>query len=86
MCPLFGIVTSSEIKDRLPRYEDYSQALYTFDIGQNDLHAGIIYMKEDQAKTYIPTMISEFTSVVEVIHTSYSVYFKQLLNRSTRFL
>ncbi|PWA98089.1 SGNH hydrolase-type esterase domain-containing protein [Artemisia annua] len=65
---VYNEVTSSEIKDRLPRYEDYSRALYTFDIGQNDLHAGIIYMKEDQAKTYIPTMISEFASVVEKLY------------------
>ncbi|PWA34427.1 GDSL esterase/lipase [Artemisia annua] len=65
---VYNEVTSSEIKDRLPRYEDYSRALYTFDIGQNDIHAGIIYMKEDQAKTYIPTMISEFASVVEKLY------------------
>lgn len=54
------------MKDRLPQSEDYSQALYTFDIGQNDLNAGIAYMQEDEVKTYIPTIINEFASAIEV--------------------
>ncbi|KAI3733456.1 hypothetical protein L6452_12899 [Arctium lappa] len=65
---LEGSERSSDIKDRLPRPEDFSRALYAFDIGQNDLHAGIISMKEEQVKTYIPTIINEFAAVVEKLY------------------
>ncbi|KAL7589154.1 hypothetical protein Lser_V15G41092 [Lactuca serriola] len=63
-----GSVKSLDITDRFPRPEDYKRALYTFDIGQNDLHAGIKSMKEEQVKTYIPTIINEFVSVVEKLY------------------
>lgn len=59
---------STVIKDRLPRLEDYAQALYTFDIGQNDLHAGVTTMNEEQVKQYIPSIINMLSSVVEVVH------------------
>ncbi|XP_024991768.1 GDSL esterase/lipase At3g26430-like isoform X1 [Cynara cardunculus var. scolymus] len=65
---LEGPEKSFDIKDRLPRPADFTRALYTFDIGQNDLHAGIISMKEEQVKTYIPTIINEFASVVEKLY------------------
>ncbi|KAK1574888.1 hypothetical protein Q3G72_000774 [Acer saccharum] len=35
---------SSYIRNCLPRPEDFSKALYTFDIGQNDLHSGLKLM------------------------------------------
>ncbi|XP_076914176.1 GDSL esterase/lipase At5g14450-like [Bidens hawaiensis] len=59
---------SSEIKDRLPRPEDYPRALYTFDIGQNDLHAGITKMKEQDVKKYIPTMINYLSSTIKKLY------------------
>ncbi|KAI3730890.1 hypothetical protein L1987_62070 [Smallanthus sonchifolius] len=59
---------STEIKDRLPRSEDYTRALYTFDIGQNDLHAGVTSMKEEHVKKYIPTIINELSSAVEKLY------------------
>lgn len=59
---------SSSIKDRFPHPEEYTRALYTFDIGQNDLHAGIASMKEDQVKKYIPTIIDEFASAVKKLY------------------
>ncbi|KAL8253615.1 hypothetical protein R6Q59_031836 [Mikania micrantha] len=60
---------STEIKSRLPRSEDYTQALYTFDIGQNDINAGITSMKEEEeVKTYIPTMINELSSAIEKLY------------------
>lgn len=70
---LFGSAESSEVKNRLPRSEDYARALYTFDIGQNDLHAGILSMTEEQVKTYIPTIINEFASVVQVFSSSTNI-------------
>lgn len=65
---LYSGAKSSELKDRLPRSEEYMQALYTFDIGQNDLHAGITAMEEEQVTRYIPTIINEFASAVEKLY------------------
>ncbi|KAJ0544872.1 putative alpha-L-fucosidase [Helianthus annuus] len=59
---------NSEIKDRLPRPEDYPRALYTFDIGQNDLHAGLTSMKEDEVIKYIPDIINVLSSTVEKLY------------------
>lgn len=51
---------------RLPRPEDFSKALYTLDIGQNDLHAGIKSMTEKQMLESIPSIIIHFAHAVEV--------------------
>lgn len=57
---------NSHIKSDLPRPEDFSKALYTLDTGQNDLHAGITSMAEEQVKTYIPYIIDELVSAIKV--------------------
>ncbi|XP_076884761.1 GDSL esterase/lipase At5g14450-like [Bidens hawaiensis] len=66
-CDLY-LKESSEIKNRLPIPEDYARAIYTFDIGENDLLAGIEYMKEEQVKTYIPAMINDLSSVIKKLY------------------
>ncbi|KAG8497151.1 hypothetical protein CXB51_008388 [Gossypium anomalum] len=39
----------------MPKEEDFSSALYTFDIGQNDLTAGyFLNMSKDEVKAYVP--------------------------------
>ncbi|KAI7727333.1 hypothetical protein M8C21_027605 [Ambrosia artemisiifolia] len=63
-----GSEKSTEIKDRLPRPEDYTQALYTFDIGQNDLHAGITSMNEEEVMKCIPDIINLLSSTVEKLY------------------
>ncbi|KAL9997008.1 putative alpha-L-fucosidase [Helianthus debilis subsp. tardiflorus] len=68
MWVLFGSEKNSETKDRLPRPEDYPRALYTFDIGQNDLHAGLTSMKEDEVIKYIPDIINVLSSTVEKLY------------------
>nr|XP_043616424.1 GDSL esterase/lipase At5g14450-like [Erigeron canadensis] len=65
---LYSEAKSNEVKSRLPRSEDYTRSLYTIDIGQNDLDAGIKSMKEEEVKTYIPTIINEFASAVEKLY------------------
>jgi len=53
----------------LPKAEDFSQALYTFDIGQNDLTSGYFHnMSTDQVKAYVPDVLDQFKNVIKVIH------------------
>nr|XP_043616532.1 GDSL esterase/lipase At5g14450-like [Erigeron canadensis] len=68
VCFNFRSAITNELKNRLPWSMDYTRALYTFDIGQNDLQAWIISKKQEQLKTYIPTIINEFASVLEKLH------------------
>ena len=53
----------------LPRPEDFSKALYTLDIGQNDLQAGFKSMTEKQVLESIPSIIDQFALAVEVTRT-----------------
>lgn len=51
----------------LPRVEYFSQALYTFDIGQNDLTAGYkLNMTIEQIKAYVPDVLGQFSNVIKV--------------------
>lgn len=52
----------------LPKPEYFSRALYTFDIGQNDLAAGYFHnLTVDQVKGNVPDIVNQFKSVVKVI-------------------
>lgn len=61
---------SNGVKSRLPLPGDFSKALYTFDIGQNDLHIGFKFMTEEQVQASIPNITHQFASVVEVCRLS----------------
>ncbi|XP_074310005.1 GDSL esterase/lipase At3g26430-like isoform X3 [Silene latifolia] len=50
--------------NRLPKPEDFSRALYTFDIGQNDLNVA-----GDQAYKSLPDLIDRFSLSIEVLFT-----------------
>lgn len=53
----------------LPEEDYFSQALYTFDIGQNDLTAGYkLNFTSEQIKAYIPDVLRQFANVVKVRH------------------
>ncbi|XP_055806985.1 GDSL esterase/lipase At3g26430-like [Solanum dulcamara] len=53
----------------LPKEEDFSQALYSFDIGQNDLTAGYkLNMSTDQVKAYVPDLLSQLSNVIKKIY------------------
>ncbi|XP_041011072.1 GDSL esterase/lipase At5g14450-like isoform X2 [Juglans microcarpa x Juglans regia] len=52
----------------LPRLEDFSKALYTLDIGQNDLHFGFSSMTEKQLLESIPNIINQFSQAVEKLY------------------
>lgn len=54
-------------KKLLPKEEYFSEALYTFDIGQNDITAGYkLNMTTEQVKAYIPDVLGQFSSVIRV--------------------
>lgn len=53
----------------LPKEDYFTRALYTFDIGQNDLTAGYrLNMTTEQVKAYIPDVIDHFSKVVKGVY------------------
>lgn len=62
----------------LPEAGSFSQALYTFDIGQNDLTAAYFANKTvEQVETEVPEIISQFKNAVKVGFSvsNYLLYF-----------
>ncbi|XP_038715994.1 GDSL esterase/lipase At3g27950-like [Tripterygium wilfordii] len=55
-------------KESLPRPEDFSTALYTFDIGQNDLHYGFQHSTEEQVRASIPNILAQFSHAVKQLY------------------
>ncbi|CAK8578749.1 unnamed protein product [Lathyrus sativus] len=56
-------------KKLLPNEEYFSKALYTFDIGQNDITAGYkLNMTTEQIKAYIPDVLNQFSSVIRSVY------------------
>ena len=52
----------------MPKEEDFSRALYTFDIGQNDLTYGYFTnMSTDEVRAYVPDVLGQFKTVIKVI-------------------
>ncbi|CAI0455209.1 unnamed protein product [Linum tenue] len=50
----------------LPRAMEFSKALYTFDIGQNDLAYGFQHSSEEDVWKSIPDILSQFAEAVKV--------------------
>lgn len=75
---------SKSIKSRLPKPEEFTKALYTLDIGQNDLAAGFKSMSDDQVLASIPNILNQFDQAVQVSPDSNSclyVWFHLLDNK-----
>ncbi|KAL5582567.1 hypothetical protein UlMin_015009 [Ulmus minor] len=51
-------------KSRLPAPKDFSKALYTFDIGQNDLSYGFQHTTEEQVVASIPDILSQLSQAI----------------------
>lgn len=47
--------------------KDFAKALYTFDIGQNDLSVGFRKLNSDQLKAALPDIVNQLASAVQVI-------------------
>ncbi|XP_038905602.1 GDSL esterase/lipase At5g14450-like isoform X2 [Benincasa hispida] len=56
------------IKNTLPIPEEFSKAIFTIDIGQNDLSAGFRKMTNAQFLTTIPNIIDEFSRAIEDLY------------------
>ncbi|KAG7632843.1 GDSL lipase/esterase [Arabidopsis suecica] len=54
---------------------DFSKALYTFDIGQNDLAIGFQNMTEEQLKATIPLIIENFTIALKLLYKEGARFF-----------
>ncbi|MCH84031.1 GDSL esterase/lipase [Trifolium medium] len=52
----------------LPRSGEFSKALYTIDIGQNDLAYGSQHTSEDQVISSIPDILSQFSQAVQQLY------------------
>ncbi|GMH06798.1 hypothetical protein Nepgr_008638 [Nepenthes gracilis] len=55
-------------KSILPNPPDFSKALYTFDIGQNDLAAGFRKMSDEQLHAAMPDIIAQFSAAVQHLY------------------
>ncbi|BAU01018.1 hypothetical protein LR48_Vigan10g272500 [Vigna angularis] len=55
-------------KSSLPRPEDFYKALYTFDIGQNDLAFGLQHTSQEQVIKSIPDILSQFFQAVQQLY------------------
>nr|GMD19484.1 GDSL esterase/lipase At3g26430-like [Ipomoea batatas] len=60
----------------MPSAHHFSKALYTFDIGQNDLTAGyFLNMSTAQVRAYVPDVLDQFKTVVKDIYGQGGRYF-----------
>ncbi|KAL9259655.1 GDSL esterase/lipase-like protein [Drosera capensis] len=60
----------------LPTAEAFTEALYTFDIGQNDLTAGYFSrMSTDQVKDFVPDLILNLSNIIRYIYARGGRYF-----------
>ncbi|XP_057437307.1 GDSL esterase/lipase At5g14450-like [Lotus japonicus] len=61
--------TEQHFRSSIPRPEDFSRALYMFDIGQNDLSYGFQYSSEEQLRASLPNILSQFSQAVEQLYS-----------------
>lgn len=72
---LSGNSTLLPLQNILPRPRDFSKALYTFDIGQNDLNYGFQYTNESQVMASIPGLIAKFSQSVSQLYKEGARFF-----------
>ncbi|KAM7509189.1 hypothetical protein LguiA_019642 [Lonicera macranthoides] len=65
---LYNQVKGPSDRSKLPRPVDFSRALYTFDIGQNDLTAGFRTMSEQQLRAAIPDIVNQLATAVQHLY------------------
>lgn len=61
------LIAGGVYREILPTQDIFSKALYTFDIGQNDLTSGYFTnMTTEEVKGYLPDLMERFTNLVKV--------------------
>ncbi|KAH6763265.1 GDSL-like Lipase/Acylhydrolase superfamily protein [Perilla frutescens var. hirtella] len=54
----------------LPEKDYFSRALYTFDIGQNDLTAGLdLSLTTEEVKAQVPDMLGQFSNIIKLLYS-----------------
>lgn len=69
-------------KSRLPLPNDFSKALYVFDIGQNDISAGLRKLGDEKLRQEIPDIVNQLVLAVEVscIYIFFICFYEQFLS------
>lgn len=68
-------------RELLPRAEYFSQALYTFDIGQNDITSSyFVNNTTEQVESIIPDLMERLTSIIQVHCSSLNTHHKTELH------
>nr|AFK34319.1 unknown [Medicago truncatula] len=65
---LFNNGTEPSLKSGLPRPEDFCTALYTIDIGLNDLASGFLHASEEQVQMSFPEILGHFSKAVKQLY------------------
>ncbi|KAF2308439.1 hypothetical protein GH714_009655 [Hevea brasiliensis] len=65
---LYNEVRNTPEADKLPKPEEFTKAIYTFDIGQNDLSVGFRKMSFDQLRASLPDIINQLASAVQNVY------------------
>lgn len=65
---LYNNANETSLKSRLPNPEDFSKALYTFDIGQNDIATGFRKMTDEQLRAAIPNIVNQFAASLQQLY------------------
>ena len=60
------VLVSMASPGTLPRPKDFPKALYTIDIGQNDLAHGFQYTNEEKVIASIPDILKVLSGVIHV--------------------
>ncbi|PIA28871.1 hypothetical protein AQUCO_06600060v1 [Aquilegia coerulea] len=65
---LYKQARSPSERGHLPNPDDYSKALYTIDIGQNDLSSGFDKMSDKELRASIPSMIDIVSLAIQTLY------------------
>ncbi|XP_031265289.1 GDSL esterase/lipase At5g14450-like [Pistacia vera] len=67
--------TTAPFKSILPRPQDFSKALYTIDIGQNDLYYGLNHTNIEEVRASIPDVLNQFSQAVQQLYQEEARFF-----------
>ncbi|MCL7033506.1 hypothetical protein MKW94_013668 [Papaver nudicaule] len=66
---IIDIANSTQGEADLPKPEDFSKALYTFDIGQNDLSYTLQTTSETETRAAIPIILDLFSTAIQQLYS-----------------
>ncbi|CAN0904299.1 GDSL esterase/lipase At5g14450 [Linum grandiflorum] len=70
-----GLHKAKSSKSNLPRQVDFSTALYTFDIGQNDLAIGFQHSSPQEVQKSIPDILTQLSNAVQQLYEEGARFF-----------